>query len=104
MYVYDNILLNFSYNVKSFRETCAVVWSGISIYHSTQQHANIQQQTQYHNSVHQVTNAAFLNLNFNLYDKIISFTVLHILQIQMFYNLLLRQVCSLGPFNMQCEV
>ena len=49
---------------------------------------------QYHNSVHQVTNAAILNLKFNLYGKIISFTVLHILQIQMFYNLLLRQVCS----------
>jgi hypothetical protein len=28
--------------------------------------------------------AAILNLDFNLYDKIISFTVLHILQIQMF--------------------
>ena len=55
-------------------------------------------------SVHRVTNAAVLNIGFNLYDKIISFTVLHILQIQMFYNLLLRQVCSLGPFNMQCEV
>jgi hypothetical protein len=48
--------------------------------------------------------AAILNLDFNLYDKIISFTVLHILQIQMFYNLLLRQVCSLGPFNTRCEV
>jgi hypothetical protein len=54
--------------------------------------------------VHQVTIAAILNLDFNLYDKIISFTVLHILQIQMLYNLLLRQVCSLGPFNMRCEV
>ena len=66
----------------------AVVWSGISLYHSTQQlakqHAYNQQQIQYHNSVHQVTNAAILNLDFNLYDKIISFTVLHILQIQMF--------------------
>jgi hypothetical protein len=58
----------------------------------------------YHNSVHQVSNAAILNVDFNLYDKIISFTVLHILQIQMFYNLLLRQVCSLGPFNTRCEV
>jgi hypothetical protein len=76
--------------------------------HSTQQqakqHAYNQQQIQYHNSVHQVTNAAILNLDFNLHDKIISFTVLYILQIKMFYNLLLRQVCSLGPFNMQCEV
>jgi hypothetical protein len=36
-----------------------------------------------------------LNFDFNLYDKIISYyTVLRILQIQMFYNLLLRQVCS----------
>ena len=79
-----------------------------SLYHSTQQHAKQhaynQQQIQYHDSVHQVTNAAILNLDFNLYDKIISFTVLHILQIQMFYNLLLRQVCSSSPFNMQCEV
>jgi hypothetical protein len=65
----------------------AVVWRGIRLYHSTQQHAYNQQQIQYHNSVHQVTNAAILNilnLDFNLYDKIISFTVLHILQIQMF--------------------
>jgi hypothetical protein len=45
------------------------------------QHANNQQQIQYHNSVHQVTNAVISNLDFNLYDKIISFTVLHILQI-----------------------
>jgi hypothetical protein len=66
--------------------------------------ANNQQLIQYQDSVHQVTNAAILNLDFNKYDKIISFTVLHILQIQMFYNLLLRQVCSLGPFNMRCEV
>ena len=104
MYIYDKISLNFSYNEKSFRETRVVVWSGISLYHSTQQHANNKQQTQYHNSVHQVTNAAILNLDFNLYDKIISFKVLHILQIQTFYNLLLGQVCSLGPFNMRCEV
>jgi hypothetical protein len=85
-----------------------VEWSGISLYHSTQQHAKQhaynQQQIQYHDSVHQVTNAAILNLDFNLYDKIISFTVLHILQTQMFYNLLLRQVCSSGPFSMRCEV
>jgi hypothetical protein len=39
---------------------------------------------QYHNSVHQVNNAAILNLDFNLYGKIISFAVLYILQIQMF--------------------
>jgi hypothetical protein len=43
--------------------------------------ANNQQQIQYQDFVHQVTNAAILNLDFNLYDKIISFTVLHILQI-----------------------
>jgi hypothetical protein len=85
-----------------------VLWCGISLYHSTQQHAAQhafnQQQIQYHNSVHRVTNAANLNLDFNLHDKIISFTVLHILQIQMVFNLLLRQVCSLGLFNMRCEV
>jgi hypothetical protein len=68
------------------------------------QHAYNQQQIQHHDSVHQVTNAAILNFDFNLYYKIISFTVLHILQIQRFYNLLLRQVCSWGPFNMQCEM
>jgi hypothetical protein len=51
-------------------------------HHSTQQHAK-QQQIQYHDSAHQVTNAAILNLYFNLYDNII-FAVLHILQIQMF--------------------
>jgi hypothetical protein len=45
------------------------------------QHAYNQQQIQYHDSVHQVTNATILNFDFNLYDKIISFTVLHILQI-----------------------
>jgi hypothetical protein len=71
-------------------------------HNSTQQHAKQhaynQQQMQYHDSVHRVNNAAILNLDFNLYDNIISFTVLHILKIQMFYNLLLRQVCSSGPF------
>jgi hypothetical protein len=51
-------------------------------------------------------NAAILNFDFNLYDKILSYyTVLNILQIQMcFYNLLLRQVCSSGSFNMRCEL
>jgi hypothetical protein len=45
-----------------------------------------------------MNNAAILTFGFNLYDKIISYyTVLHILQIQMcFYNLLLRQACSLA--------
>jgi hypothetical protein len=85
-----------------------VMWSGVSLYHSTQQHAiqhaYNQPQIQYHDSGQQVTNAANLNLDFNLHDKIISFTVLHILQIQMVFNLLLRQVCSLGLFNMRCEV
>jgi hypothetical protein len=68
------------------------------------QHAYNQQQIQYHDSVRPVTNAAILNFDFNLYDKIISFTVSHILQTPMFYNLILRQVCSSGPFNMRCEV
>jgi hypothetical protein len=62
-----------------------------SLYHSTQQHAKQhaynQQQIQYHNSMHQVTNAATLNFDFNLYDKIISFTVLHILQTQNVYKI-----------------
>jgi hypothetical protein len=61
-----------------------VVWSGVSLHHSTQQHAKQhaynQQQIQYHDSVHQVTNAAILNIDFNLYDK--SFTILQILQTQ----------------------
>jgi hypothetical protein len=55
-----------------------------SLCHSTQQHAKQhaynQQQIQYHESMHQVTNAAILNilnLDFNLYDTFIRFTVLH---------------------------
>jgi hypothetical protein len=95
-----------THNTKTLGQTVFYTW--ISLYHSTQQHAkqhaNNQQQIQYQDSVHQVTNAAILNLDFNLYDKIISFRVLHILQIQMFYKLLLRQVYSSGPLNMQCEV
>jgi hypothetical protein len=41
------------------------------------QRANNQQQLQDQDPVHQVTNAAILSLDFNLYDKIVSFTVLH---------------------------
>ena len=59
---------------------------------------------QYHNSVHQVTNAAILNFDFNLYDKIVSFTVLHILQIQMFLSLTSKTSVFFGTLNTRCEV
>ena len=55
----------------------------------------------------QVTNAAvlnILNLDFNLYDQIISFTVLKILQTQMFLKFITKTSVLLGPFNMRCEV
>jgi hypothetical protein len=59
---------------------CGVVYAKCSVQliplHTT---ARLHSTTiQNHNSEHQVTNAAILNLDFNLYDKIISFTVLHI--------------------------
>ena len=41
-----------------------------------------------------MTNAAILNLDFNLFDKIISFTVLHILQTFNVLELCLLSVCS----------